>query len=128
MQKPNSSCAAGLKGKVEAAANAKLLMRLRMHRIPAEHEAADDALRYFEANVQNGTFAFTHIAPGRYLLLARVSNGGADEAGITGPRPAAWDAASRDELRREAEAANVFVELAPCQRLSDVVLRYELDK
>lgn len=89
---------------------------------------ANALISRFEANLQNWTLAFPNVAPGRYLLLARVSKDESDGAGITGPRPAAWDAASRTELRREAEAANVFVELAPCQRLSDVVLRYELDK
>jgi hypothetical protein len=39
-------------------------------------------------------------------------------------RPAAWDAAERAKLRREAEAAKVVIELKPCQRLSDYVLRY----
>jgi hypothetical protein len=39
-------------------------------------------------------------------------------------RPLAWDATSRARLRRDAEAANVNVELQRCQRINDYSLKY----
>jgi hypothetical protein len=40
------------------------------------------------------------------------------------PQPVAWDAAERAKLRRDAEAAKNEVELLPCQRVKDHVLRF----
>jgi hypothetical protein len=108
--------AAVLKGRVVAASSA----RLRVHLIPAEREAAEDALRYAEAVATGGAFSFANVAPGRYYLLARPE----DEIESGPPRPPAWDAEARARLRREAEAANVAVELKPCARVSDFALRY----
>jgi hypothetical protein len=116
--------AAGLKGKVAAAEGARLPARLRVHLIPAEREAADDMLRYAEVSASGDAFAFAHVAPGRYWLLARPE----EDTDGKPPRPAAWDAAARAKLRREAEAANVAVELKPCGRVSDFALRYAQGK
>jgi hypothetical protein len=112
--------AAGLKGKVVAEPNAKLPARLRVHLIPAERDAADDVLRYAEAATTGGAFSFAHVAPGRYWLLARTE----EETDGRPLRPAARDSETRARLRREAEAANVAVELKPCGRVNDFALRY----
>jgi hypothetical protein len=101
----------------------KLPSRLRAHLIPAEAVAANDALRYAEALVRSdGSFEFKHIAPGKYLLHARQV--AEKEAGDDRIWPAAWDASERLKLRREAEAAKNEVELQPCQRVKDYVLRF----
>lgn len=93
---------------------------LRVYLVPAEPEQADNLLRYAEnAVAQDGTFAFGNLSPGRYWLLARPAPDTADAP----TRPLADDAEARARLRREAEAANVPLALAPCQRLSDFVLR-----
>jgi hypothetical protein len=79
-------------------------------------------LHYYEAPVSaDGTFAFKNLAPGRYLALARPF---VVEAGESAPRPAAFDADRRALLRREAESASTTVELQPCQRTNDFVLRF----
>jgi hypothetical protein len=118
-----SGSAAGLKGKIVAEGEARLPARMLAHLAPAEPEARDEVLRFAETRVESdGLFSFSNLAPGKYWLLARPILD--SEPNDKPARPAAWDAAERAKLRREAEAANVVIELKPCQRLSDYVLRY----
>jgi hypothetical protein len=96
---------------------------LRVHLVPAEQEAADDTLRFAEAVVQgDGKFTLSNLAPGRYWLVARQAS--EEDAIERFPRPLAWNLNSRANLRRDAEASNVIVDLKPCQRVSDYALRY----
>jgi Carboxypeptidase regulatory-like domain len=120
--------AASLRGRVVAETKgASLPDRLRVHLIPAEQDAGDDTLRFEEAVVQgDGTFTLMNLAPGRYRLIARQAYEG--EANERSPRPLAWDATSRANLRRDAEALNIAVDLKPCQRVADYELRYVLPK
>ena len=113
--------AAGLRGRLEAE-NESLRAPARMvvHLVPAEAAAADDVLRYAEVPMdRNGAFEFKNIAPGKYRLLHRAApnepNGGP---------PAARDANERAKLRKEAEAMKVEIELKPCQRVTDQVVKY----
>jgi protocatechuate 3,4-dioxygenase beta subunit len=93
----------------------------RVYLVPAERERADDPLRYFEATPDaSGAFTFKSLTPGRYLLVARPTPEPTQDAP---PRPPHWDAASRAQLRRQAESANTPVELQPCQRTTDFTLR-----
>jgi hypothetical protein len=116
--------AAILRGKITPEnEGARLPSRLRLHLIPADPKAAEDVLRYSETIVRSeGAFAFNNIAPGKYRLLTRVVPD--DEPIDRPPFPAAWDANERAKLRKEAEAMNVEVELKPCQRLTDQVVKY----
>ena len=117
--------AAGMRGRVlPATEGARIPAALRLHLIPAEKESAEETLRFVEVAVESdGTFALTNLAPGKYWVLARPS---ADEASTdNSPRPMAWDGDGRKQLRKEGEAANVALELQPCQRLTDYVLRYK---
>lgn len=79
---------------------------------------------YHETRTRSdGTFSFRNLAPGRYLLVARlVPEGELRQADP--PRPAAWAAAARAGLRREAEAAKNAVDLLPCQRAEAFALRF----
>ena len=93
---------------------------LRVYLLPAERERADDVLRYAEATpAADGSFAFRNLAPGRYLSVVRAT-----DAKDAPPRPAFWDADGRARLRREAEAANLTLDLQPCQRADDLAPRY----
>jgi len=113
--------AAGLKGKVTA--TGKVPSRLRVHLLPAEPEAKDNVLRFAEVRAdEDSSFAFANIAPGKYLLVARAI---AEAEQTDKPaKPAAWDAAERAKLRKEAEAANATIELKTCQRVTDFSLRW----
>ena len=116
--------AASLSGSVAPAEGAPPppFSQMRVHLVPKERERAEDVLRYYEAAVgADGSFTLRNLAPGRYLALARASvpdpNGGP-------ARPAAWDPATRAQLRGEAESADTAVELAPCQRAGGFALRF----
>jgi len=116
--------AASLRGKISTAKEgARLPSRLRIYLIPAEPAAAEDLLRYTEKLAAgDGSFAFTNLAPGKYLLLAKAV---ADsEPSDRLPSPVPWDAVERTKLRKEAEAAKNEIELKPCQRVKDYALRF----
>ena len=116
--------AASLRGKVAPENEAaRLPSRLRLHLIPADPKSAEDVLRYSETMIRSeGAFAFNNIAPGKYRLLTRVVPD--DESIDRSPLPAAWDAKERANLRKEAVAMNFEVELKPCQRLMDQVVKF----
>ncbi len=123
--------ASSLRGRVVAARTAAegeiatvLPPRLRVYLVPAERADADDVLRFAEATVNaDGTFTLTNLVPGRYRLVARVASiEQATPENFT--RPAAWDAEARADLRREAEATGLALDLQPCQRMQDFTLRY----
>ncbi|MBL8191139.1 MAG: hypothetical protein JNK38_24185, partial [Acidobacteria bacterium] len=63
---------------------------------------------------------FKHLAPGKYWLLARSIPDTEKDT----QRPAAFDSTERAKLRKEAEAANQQLELLPCQRVKDHVLKF----
>ena len=112
--------AAGLQGRVATEGGA-IREGTRVHLLPANREEANNVLRYSETLVNSdGRFAFTNIAPGRYLILSRVEAPTEAEAP---PRPYALDPVVRAKLRRDAEAANTVVELKPCQRMVDYALK-----
>lgn len=115
--------AAGLRGKIAPASEgAALPPRLRVHLVPADVNSADDVVRYGEVPVENDSFSMTNLASGRYFVLARAISD--EEFNQRSVSPVAWDATTRAKLRREAEAANVTVELQRCQRVEDFVLKY----
>lgn len=101
--------------------------RWREHLVPAEETAAENVLRYADAGAQSdASFELKHIAPGKYYLLARkISEKELDESQS---RPAAWDNVERAKLHREAQALNQEIELRPCQRINDYVLRHSANR
>jgi len=117
--------AAGLSGKViPVAEESRLPARLRVHLIPAEARAADEVLRYAQAYARSdGSFLLSNIAPGKYWLIARAAPD--DEASDPTVAPIVWDANERAKLRRQAMAAKNEIELQPCGRLKDYVLRFD---
>ncbi|MEW6125492.1 MAG: carboxypeptidase-like regulatory domain-containing protein [Acidobacteriota bacterium] len=116
--------AASLSGKVSAPSERDALpANLRVYLVPAERERANDALRFVQAQVQSdGKFSLTNLAPGKYWIVTRIASD--DELTDNAPRPLYWDIDGRNQLRKEAEAANIVVELQTCQRLADYGLRY----
>jgi len=141
--------AAALAGRVVPKAGSRLPPDLRVHLVPAKQDVqatpdqapakpesgllgpeapdadfAGDILRYVESPVAgDGTFAFSNIAPGRYWVLASTLAGEPSPEGD--PYPAAWGAAIRKALRREAESSGQLVDLKRCQRTGDYKLRYQ---
>ncbi len=106
--------AAAVKGQVKS--DEPLPPLLRVYVVPVEKERADDILRYAETSVAtDGAFKVGHLAPGKYWLLTRLE--------IEDAKKKVWDNVERAKLRREAEAANVVVELQACQRVTNYELR-----
>jgi hypothetical protein len=117
-----SDGAAGLSGKLAPAREGdKPSQRARIFLVPAEPAAAEQLLRYYESLTFTGVFNVTGIAPGKYWLMARPIT---EEQLTMAPQPVAWDAAERMKLRKEAESAKNEIELKPCQRVKDFVLRF----
>jgi hypothetical protein len=110
--------AAALSGRLEGK---KLAVRMRVFVVPAEKEAADDVLRYYEVVTRDTNFALQHLAPGKYWLHARAVPD--DEADEKPAQPVAWDATERAKLRQAAEAANQTIELTTCQRVKEFALK-----
>ncbi|MBS1806836.1 MAG: carboxypeptidase regulatory-like domain-containing protein [Acidobacteria bacterium] len=107
-----SEGAATVKGKVKAEENNSLPPMLRVYLVPIEKERADDVLRYAETGVStDGAFSLGHLAPGKYWLTTRIE--------IDDAQKKIHDNAERAKLRREAEVANVVVELQACQQLTN---------
>ena len=89
--------------------------RMRIFFVPAEKDAADEVLRYYEVVTRDAGFALQHLAPGKYWLYARAVP---DEESDEKPaKPTAWDADARLKLRQAAEATNHAISLTPCQRV-----------
>ena len=100
--------------------NITLPLRLRVYLVPAEKERADDTLRYAETRIEkDGTFAITNLASGRYWVVVRALS---EEDIIL--RPLAWNVVTRAKLRKEAETANMILELKPCQHLKNYQIRF----
>ncbi len=116
--------AAALSGRIVAAKEgAGLPSRIRVHLIPAEPVAVDDALRYHETLMRpNGSFSFANLAPGKYYLLAKGIPG--DEIFELARLPLAFDDVERKKLRNEAESRKIELELKSCQQIKDFALSW----
>jgi hypothetical protein len=119
-----SEGAAGLRGKVVTGEeNKPPAQKLRVHLVPAEPEAVDEVLRYFEAEVaSDASFSLTNLAPGKYWLVAREMS--EQEQLEADRKPLAWNSAGRMGLRFEGDASKKVFDLSYCQRLADSVLKY----
>lgn len=113
--------AASLRGRIDLTSEGSTTFAgLRVHLVPIDREEANNILRYSETVVGNdGSFGFTNIAPGRYLIAAISQQ---EELVSTTSRPAALDPTMRSKVRHEAETANMVVDLKPCQQLVDYKL------
>ena len=116
--------AALVSGKViPATEGLRLPAGLRIHLVPAEAIAANDVLRYAEVFARaNGSFLLSNLAPGKYWLIVRAAPD--DEMSDSPPAPIAWDANEWAKLHHEAMAAKNEIELQPCGRIKDYVLRF----
>jgi hypothetical protein len=116
--------AGGVAGNVSlTAGQAELPKRLGVLLVPAELGAEGEVLRYAQATVRpDGTFAVPNVTPGQYHVMARSIPD--EEWASQNSRPAWWDIQTRKKLVREAERVGALVEIKPCQRMNDYVVRY----
>ena len=117
-----SEGAASIDGKVVKAGGAQVAETWRVHLVPADRELADEVLRYSETSSGvggvRGNFKFRNLAPGKYLLLALPATSGDSQAAVHPTDPAA-----RLRLRRAAETANNPIELQPCGKVGNILIR-----
>ena len=111
--------AASLQGKIIAAPDQKLPSKIRVYAIPFGVQEAENTTRYFEALTRDANFTLDSLAPGKYWIYAA---GIGETEKFTLRDTKIWDPKSRAQLRREAEAAKQWIELAPCQKVKDFAL------
>jgi hypothetical protein len=112
--------AASLRGKISTANGVVIPASLGVYLVPAEREKNADVLRYFMTPIESdGTFSFTNVPPGRYVVFTQTIN--ADTNTLAKLRlPEAADV--RAKLRRAAETQKTNLELKPCQNLTNYAL------
>jgi len=78
-------------------------------------------LRFYEGRPEaNGRFTVNYLAPGKYWLLARLSE--ENEVGIT--KSIRLDSAFRAKAFTEAEAGKKEIAFKPCEQIADYDLSY----
>lgn len=113
--------AASLRGRVSVAEAQVLPSGLMVYLVPAERESRDDIPRFFESRADNdGAFAISNVAPGKYWILARP----ADESDPRQPKSVRRDSAWRTQILREAESLKKEIAFKPCARTNDYDLPY----
>ena len=115
--------AAGLRGRISVAEGQRVPPGLRAYLVPAEREAAENVLRFFDAAADSDAgFAIGNVAPGRYWIIARSADDG-DPAKV---KPIREDSVLRARVLREAEASKKEIQFRPCERTTDYDLPYSL--
>jgi len=118
-----SEGAAGIRGRLSVAEGQRVPPGLRVYLVPAEREAAENVLRFFEAAAESDAgFAVGNMAPGRYWIIARPPDDG-DPAKV---KPIKQDSVLRAKVLREAGAAKKEISFQPCERAADYDLPYSL--
>jgi hypothetical protein len=84
-------------------------------------QAYQQLLYYETVTDADGTFALTHLAPGKYLIVSRPLPD--DQTLGRSHKTVASDATERAKLRRKAEASKQGIELKLCQRMKDYTLK-----
>ena len=113
--------AASLRGRISAAEGQNLPPRMRVYLVPAERESIENVLRFFEAADEgDGRFAIANIAPGRYWIIARLT----EAIDSTRVKLIRQDSDFRARVVREAESLKKEVSFKPCERTVDYDLPY----
>jgi protocatechuate 3,4-dioxygenase beta subunit len=113
--------AAKLRGKITLAEGQSLSANLRVYMIPAERENADNVLRFYEARPDaDRSFTIDNVAPGRYLIVARLME--QNDFGVA--KSIRQDGSFRANVVHDAEALKKDVAFKPCEQLADYQLPY----
>jgi hypothetical protein len=113
-----ASGAASFHGHIRIPEGQKLPPRVFIYLAPAEHERAEDVLRFFASPVAaDGTFVLNNLPPGRYFAIAKVA--GENESNVLSNLRLPDEAEARVRLRR---GATTEIELKPCQNVKEYQL------
>ena len=113
---------ASLRGRITSAREEQSLpLNLRLYLVPAEREASENVLRFFEVGLESDrTFTVANIAPGRYWVIARP----AEENDSTRVKLIRQNSDFRARVLREAESLKKEVSFKPCERTVDYDLQF----
>jgi protocatechuate 3,4-dioxygenase beta subunit len=115
--------AASLRGQIDLAEGQKLPSKLFVYLAPAEHEKADDLLRYFASLVSaDGSFALDNLPPGRYRVIAEAAS--ESESNILSKLRLPDETERRAKLLHDAESSKLETEIKPCQNVMDYRLPF----
>ena len=93
--------------------------------MPAEREAADNVLRFYEARAQTDrTFTLDNLNPGKYLITLYPLP--EDELGLM--KSIRLDSTVRAEILKQATAAGKEIVFKPCGDVADYDLAYQPSK
>jgi len=113
--------AAKLSGHISTGEGQSLSPLVRVYLAPAERDAAENILRFYEARPEvNGSFAFDNIAPGKYWIVMRP----AEVNNQASTKSVRQDGTLRAKILQDAEALKKAVTLKPCEEIADFALPY----
>ena len=106
-----------LKGQISSGQSTS--QALRVYLVPAEPEAADNVLRFYEARPEaDQSFTLDNINPGKYFIVAHSITEKDTAKSIR------QDSNFRATISREAAAAKKEISFKPCQQIADYELTY----
>lgn len=112
-----SEGAAQVQGHIAASEGQTLPPRPAVYLVPAEPNASENVLRFYEARADaNGAFTLTNVAPGSYWVVARAFE---ETASLAPPKSIRRDAALRTQVVQAAESQKKALTLKPCEELKD---------
>jgi protocatechuate 3,4-dioxygenase beta subunit len=113
--------ASQLHGRIPISEGKSLLPRMSVYLVPAEREATDNVLRFYEARLEaDQSFTFDNINPGRYFIVAH-SLADKDSDPVKSIRR---DSSFRTAISQKAAAAKKEISFKPCERIVDYELPY----
>ncbi|HEX7334089.1 MAG TPA: carboxypeptidase-like regulatory domain-containing protein [Pyrinomonadaceae bacterium] len=109
---------ASLQGQLALGEGETIPEKLFVYLVPTEREAASDPLRFYGGEVsKEGKISLFNLAPGRYWILAQQTS---DSTSVPLTKMKLPDGTeTRAQLRRDAEATKLEIELKPCQSVVD---------
>lgn len=116
---------ASFSGRLALGEGERVPVRTLVYLAPVERERADNTLSYFGTPINSeGKFAINNIAPGRYWIFAQTL--GEDEPVPLSRIRFPHETDTREQIRRDAEAAKTEIEFKPCQNVADFKLSLKL--
>jgi len=113
--------AAKLRGRITLAEGQSLSSKLRVYVIPAERENADNLLRFYETRPDaDRSFTIDNVAPGRYLILARLM----EENEFGAAKSIRQDGTFRAKVVHDGEALKKDLAFKPCEQITAFDLPY----
>jgi hypothetical protein len=109
--------AASIRGRLPLEEGAAFPAGMAVYLVPVEPEKTEDVLRFFVAEVAaDGTFTLNNLPPGKYRLLAQISE---PQLGTVLKLREPEAATARVKLRKSAETKKAEIELKPCQNVTE---------